>query len=1587
MNTLPRNEYVPFEPPHSLCQQPVILSSICRWQSVRLIATFFATLLVCFFSMAQPAFAHDDVVVAPDGTLHSPVEVVLSADHAPKPGEVVNVTMIATPHFVASAIQIGWSLENGGELSGGADVEDFSNIATHQGIQTTRQVRFPTEGVYKLIGSAQIHPNTALAYGGADVLFFIVKADGSSTITRFDPNASSPMRTKMETTIQKLDAPISAAQATEDDPCYTISGKITRIERTPTTSGYITTTNVPVRFARVELLELDPIDDDTEGEGLTDASGNYSFDFCDNDGLGDTELELYLRLYTQLYDPSLADWDDFEVVYVEDSSYIDDIYEYDSEQLVVDGGGSFDLSMKLSLNQSGPFNIADAIFNAWRFFENNGGASGGDKKIDLTAEVHWEPGYVESDPAATTFYEGVSEEISISVLPTDDDTWDDSPIIHEYGHMIEDNYSCDDSDGGAHKFDSILKDEEFSWSEGYSNYFQSAVRATMGVPNPDWYIDWGIVPLPGKPGTGALADFENWDTKNPGLVTPFNEAAIAAMFWDMNDSAIDTQDNVTHGHAMVQKVYTDDEFNSQLGDEECSVNEYFRAWQALGNPADTDTAAAITQNTGVANPFSAVTSAETGEQSEYTMVNAGTSGSDYQWWKHLILVNDLSKSMQGVKADAVKTVLNEQIADIASNPKGVEFSLYSFDNTKASNNTLLASKFYANLVTPAINAMTTNAAADPTCPVESLRAMAQAIGPKQKGDAWLFTDGDALQSVSVETLVKSLTSHKVKGSFALLGGCNSLPPAPQNVSGGAKNYLGLAANASQQGGIVPYLLTAIGSGGQFLYVDQSKINDAADILRAQLSHSAGAGRWSDYVSDNPTYLYDRLNSWEYKWIDASTAAGGVNQGVPSPQVSVPLPSQFTYYGVAQTNAYVTQYGYLTLGQAPFATQLQNSTIPAAAAPNNALYVLWEDLFWNNPPTVAAAGSQPAQVDAAQVNVFSKQDGDWFAISTIGNGSTTGDERAYQVLLNSKTGEIRYQYKSFVDSSSATVGLENGNGTIATQVSFNDINGAKNGMGYKFTPAPAQPSKTFTVSVDGLMSSVGFLLSGYSGSFEPLVVRTPDNAQISCADSANVLCLNLGLVQYVQVKVNGRKGVWSAVVSAGATGAGTFSFSSIGASSITAESKSERTLSTSAQLIEMKLEKAVTGNLLDGWFTRPNGQRFGNSFRFYDDGAHNDGKAGDGRFGSDPFTPPAAGVGYLWIKGAVDGESFTRSEPIPFNFQPLEVTSLGDGNNFGGITTLTFAVKNNDTVKHCYDRSTQVPSGWTFDWHSSINELLLGLCIDAGQTVTRPVEIRMAASLPNDLPSAATGEVFVTFTEREEGTISDSASATVTRYRQPAYIVINNKTLSTYLRPTGVDTTTLKIFVYDDQNFSVADGTEVKISSSLGTIAPTLFTEKGRVNALFTAGTVAGNALITVMVDSLVATTTISLQSPIADSLALSSNLSELAANVNNATLTAVVRDQWGNPVANQSVRLGVSGDGEMGTVNGSEVMTGTTNANGQLVAIFARGSQSGKVIVSAHLVVQEDGQSHAALEEKVAINVLGQSAPPTQKVFLPLVSR
>ncbi len=70
----------------------------------------------------------------------------------------------------------------------------------------------------------------------------------------------------------------------------------------------------------------------------------------------------------------------------------------------------------------------------------------------------------------------------------DTDHFDDSVIIHEYGHFLEDVYSRSTSPGGSHNGNFII-DPRLAWSEGWANFLQGAV-ITPSVPSRgSFYID------------------------------------------------------------------------------------------------------------------------------------------------------------------------------------------------------------------------------------------------------------------------------------------------------------------------------------------------------------------------------------------------------------------------------------------------------------------------------------------------------------------------------------------------------------------------------------------------------------------------------------------------------------------------------------------------------------------------------------------------------------------------------------------------------------------------------------------------------------------------------------------------------------------------------------------------------------------------------------------------------------------------------------------------------------------------------------------------------------------------------------------
>lgn len=1483
----------------------------------------------------------------------------------------VQLALTATPMYAASALHVVWDV-NGAQLTDGPAEETLDARAAYHKVEQTRTVLLPGQGVYALSVSATYQAAANAQFGAATRLYAVADAQGGVTLTRLDPNAVKLKSLTLDGEWIEVEptAEIAARQAASDDPCVTVSGRVMREDRANTQAGRQGPVMVPVRNMYIEIREEDVLFDDSYGVTYTNANGEYSLSFCDDDGIFDDELEVYLRLRAELF------VNGFSVVEVTDSSWIDETYEWDST-IIETEGGSFTRNFNLDFDISGVFNIADAVLDTWLFWNASGGADDDDARFDDQAEVHWEPGYGDSG----SYYNGDFNfnEITIADTAPDADQWDDSVIMHEWGHQADDNYGCDENPGGPHSLGQILSDPELAWGEAYPDYWQSAVRAALGVVDGNFYFDANDA------GVNMLAiNMEGPPTNANQNV----EDAIATMLWDLADTANDGQDTTGVGHAPLQRVYTHDRFIDQ-GD--CTVAEYLRAWRDLGLPTDAATAASITQNIGLATPFGAQTAAIQGPQAFHVAPNLND---DYIWWERVTMLADNSESMAGTKFNAVKTVMEEQVNDLQELSQGVEFGLYNFNNLQPGSQEVVRGRFFPEFILPSIAGMATTTGGAEPCAVNAFSALAAAIADKSKGQAWVYTDGDTTLGPGVEAMQQMLTTRGIQGSFVLLGGCSS-PPAPQpQTSGAMYNFLGKAANGTQSQGIVPYLLTAIASGGNFLFVSEAQLPDAADILRAQLSHSAGAGKWSDYVSTGPTYVWDKLTSWEYKWVDAETYLG-----VPgTTPVQVPFSQPLTVYGSNYSALRDYGDGYYRMGPTP--------SSPIIVIGDRYLDVLEDDLGWEY---VICAAETNAPTCGGPTQYTSSQDGaEWFTITTQGR-SMAGHDRAYQAVINKQTGEIRFQYKALdpSDAGNAVIGVRSTSllETRSVVVSNQDVNGVSAGMGFKFTPMPPQPSKTYTVEVDGHMGGVGFLLTGYSGTFAPLAVTDPDGNAVNCA-AEGTLCLNLGLVQYVQTNVNGRSGNWHAVVSAGPSGEGTFSFNAMGASAIAVSSKGDHQLAFGvASPLVIQLGALAAGNQLTAWFQQPNGITMGTPFTLFDDGTNGDAKAGDGEFSLGNFTPAVQGVGYLWVRGEVDGIELTRADPVPYNFQPLNIVGPESVAYLGsGEVEIEYTITNHDDTAYCYEHTEQLPAGWTGTWQFTLTEAISGFCLGAGESKTRAYRVT-PTSLQDPAPSRAFDELVVTFREAERGQVVDSAATTVVRYNPPARVAIENHYTSAYLRPNGTDTVPLLVGVFDAQGYPVVDGTQVELSTDLGTVVPQ---QGGTINGLlpisYTSGTTTGIATITAAVSGITpATTELKILVAHPDSLEFEVTPTSLV-NDSSATMVATVRDNWGDPVANSIVRIGVEGDGENGTVAATgaeqsaaeqasptaplqvtEVVTLTTDANGQVSATFTKAPAAlGKVGVRAELLFDEGDGLEVALAERREIT-LSEVGPFPRDIHLPII--
>ena len=146
--------------------------------------------------------------------------------------------------------------------------------------------------------------------------------------------------------------------------------------------------------------------------------------------------------------------------------------------------------------------------------------------------------------------------------------------------------------------------------------------------------------------------------------------------------------------------------------------------------------------------------------------------------------------------------------------------------------------------------------------------------------------------------------------------------------------------------------------------------------------------------------------------------------------NVALPFPFTFYGIAYATTNITTNGLVSFTDATGA--FANAANPSAAAPNTAIYAYWDDLYVDNPTSAvytATLGSAPNRQFVVE----------WRNLRYFGDAAR---RVSFEVILN-ENGDINTVYKDIAAGdglemgNSATVGIENLDGTIALQYSNGD----------------------------------------------------------------------------------------------------------------------------------------------------------------------------------------------------------------------------------------------------------------------------------------------------------------------------------------------------------------------------------------------------------------------------------------------------------------------------------------------------------------------------------------------------------------------
>lgn len=329
----------------------------------------------------------------------------------------------------------------------------------------------------------------------------------------------------------------SSTAASFDPGCITVrtySGGITltghaQYEYRTNGNGAVNGSPLPIRQAQVSVYNSSGAQIQC---GVTDNSGNFSVvvpQLSDN-----YQVRIDARIYNDITKAGVFN-NPTEIAVHNISTLISGATSASVGTLTAPATGTL---------KGGAFNILDKVLDANTYLAtntNNCGASFSGCTPFSGAPavfVYWDkgvnPGSYFSAGALSFYLTGQRELYILGGLSgdtdySDCDHFDNSIIIHEYGHFIEDVFGHTDSPGGLHTGDTIL-DPRLAWGEGWANFFQAAV-----LNNPLYRDTSGNVD-----GSSSVFFNEDLETPNHDVASTmgegnFREFSVTRLLWDSID--------------------------------------------------------------------------------------------------------------------------------------------------------------------------------------------------------------------------------------------------------------------------------------------------------------------------------------------------------------------------------------------------------------------------------------------------------------------------------------------------------------------------------------------------------------------------------------------------------------------------------------------------------------------------------------------------------------------------------------------------------------------------------------------------------------------------------------------------------------------------------------------------------------------------------------------------------------------------------------------------------------------------------------------------------------------------------------------